>query len=478
MNDRPVLRIRTPGNRDLERRYVFDVVFAEWLGIDYDLEFDDGENVRVALAGDVHGSQIAFPDTFFGTRAEDWLTSRSMPRRPLMRVVLDPVPSTPSGASAGRSAGRSPADSMPVLYGVAAPDGRAWHATDAGAEFSVDIFGSIFFLLTLYEEHVLPNRDRHQRFPSSASVLAAERFMDRPLVDECVEVLWASLSRLWPILRRRPSTFHLRLTHDIDEPWAARRRRRVLGDLLVRHDPRLAARRLRAIRDARIGRFDRDPFDTTDLLMDISERHGLHSVFYIMAGSTIGDVDFRYDISDHRLARVLRRIHERGHEVGLHASYSSFRSAERIRFEFEALTQACRAVGFDQPAWGIRQHYLRFENPLTWRSQEQAGLDHDSTIGWPDRLGFRAGTHREYPVFDLLDRKQLRLRERPLLIMDGVLLTHARDLDDAASRAGILFAECRRYGGDAVLLFHNDTLGQTRLHGFYRDLVEELTRPS
>jgi hypothetical protein len=75
------------------------------------------------------------------------------------------------------------------------------------------------------------------------------------------------------------------LTHDTDELWAARRRRAVLGDLIVRHDPSLAARRLRAICDAQIGRFDRDPFDTFDLLMDISERHGLRSAFYFLAGS-------------------------------------------------------------------------------------------------------------------------------------------------------------------------------------------------
>ena len=81
-------------------------------------------------------------------------------------------------------------------------------------------------------------------------------------------------------------------------------------------------------------------------------------------------------------------------------------------------------------------------------------------------------------MFDLLERKQLRLRERPLLIMDTVLLGVARDLDDAASRTRTVIRACRRYGGDAVLLFHNDTVGQTRHRRLYRDLVEELTRPS
>jgi peptidoglycan/xylan/chitin deacetylase (PgdA/CDA1 family) len=479
MSDRPVLRIRAPGNRAAERRYVFDVVFAEWLGIDHELVFDGGSNVRVALAGDPGESLITFPDVFFAARDEDWLTSRSLPARPLAHVALDPIPSSMWGASQARPADHAPAASIPVLYGVAAPGGPASHATDAGAEFSVDVFGSIFFLLTRYEEAVLRERDIHDRFPSSASSAAAEGFLGRPVVDEYVDVLWMSMSQLWPTLARRPSTFRLQLTHDVDYILASRRRRAVLGDLIVRHDSGLALRRLRAVYDGWGGRFDRDPYDTFGLLMDISERHGLRSVFYFMAGNKIGDVDFRYESSDRAVAGVLGRIHERGHEIGLHASYLSFRSTARIRSEFDALKDACRAVGFDQPTWGIRQHYLRFENPVTWRSQDEAGLDHDSTIGWADQIGFRAGTCREYPVFDLPQRQQLRLRERPLIIMDGALLAYvARDLEDAASRSRAVVDHCRRHGGDAVLLFHNHTVALMRNHRFYGDLVDELIRPT
>jgi hypothetical protein len=101
VSDRPVLRICTRGNRAAERRYLFDVVFAEWLGIDYDLEFDDGPNVRVGLVGDPQGSRITFPDVLFAAREEDWLTLRSLPRRPLSHLVLDPGESSTSARRQG-----------------------------------------------------------------------------------------------------------------------------------------------------------------------------------------------------------------------------------------------------------------------------------------------------------------------------------------------------------------------------------------
>lgn len=477
MSDKAILRICTPPNRVAERRYALDVVFSEWLGVAYELEFRDGPMVTLELAGAPGASRITFPDVLFAAPEEDWLTVRSLPDRPLAHLSPDPLRSSPARSTPAQELQLALQRPVPIVFGVPAPGGHAWHATEAGAEFYVDVFGSVFFLLTRYEEAVLSDRDTHERFPESASLAAGEGFRDRAIVDEYVEILWASLRYLWPALERRRPTFRLQLTHDVDEPWAARRRRALLGDLLLRHDPGLAARRLRAIVDAQVGRFDRDPFSTFDLLMDISEQHGLKSVFYFQAGGKAGDFDFRYEITDHRIARVLRRIHERDHEVGLHASYVSHRSAARIRLELDALKQACRAVGFDQPSWGVRQHYLRFENPLTWRSQDQAGLDHDSTIGWAEQIGFRAGTCREYPVFDLRERQQLGLRERPLLVMDGALLGLAHDLDDAASRTRVVVEQSRRHGGDAVLLFHNHTLGRTRHRLFYRDLVSELTRP-
>jgi hypothetical protein len=150
-----------------------------------------------------------------------------------------------------------------------------------------------------------------------------------------------------------------------------------------------------------------------------------------------------------------------------------------MRLEFDTLRSVCDTAGFDQPAWGVRQHFLRFANPWTWRVQEAAGLDHDSTLGFADRIGFRAGTCREFPVFDLLERQTLRLRERPLLVMDGTLFEYmSLGLAEAAAQVRAIVDPCRMHGGDAVLLYHNHTVAGARRATHYRDLVEDLVRPA
>jgi len=475
------LVIRTPDTWMAERQYVLDVVLSEWLGLEYDLAPGTGSQVVIQLAG--HEGEVTLPDVLLSTPREGWLTEGSMPVSPLARVRIE----------AGQDANdlnrlmsdRSPAGTIPVVYGDPNPQQSIWQRSATGIALSVDVFGSVFFLLTRYEEVVRPVHDRHERFPASASLGATEGFLDRPLADQYVDILWEVMHSLWPGLARRATPFRLRLTHDVDEVWAATGQRAravaraVTGDLVRRHDPDLAARRAGSLFDSWAGRVDRDPYDTFDFLMDTSERHGIHSTFYVMGGNTNPEFDGHYRLSDPRVMRILRRIHDRGHELGLHASYGAYRSADRMQAEFAALRAACSAAGFDQSRWGVRQHYLRFENPLTWRAQESAGLEHDSTLGFADQIGFRAGTCREYPLFDLLDRRELALRERPLLVMDATLFEYlALDPDSAAIRTRDIVGACRRPGGDAVLLFHNSAVAGARWRAFYENLVGGLVQSS
>lgn len=44
----------------------------------------------------------------------------------------------------------------------------------------------------------------HDRFPATASLAYRAGFLDRPQIDEYLEILWAAMRRLWPGLQRKP----------------------------------------------------------------------------------------------------------------------------------------------------------------------------------------------------------------------------------------------------------------------------------
>jgi hypothetical protein len=461
----PKLLVHCPTTYPAERRYVLDVVLRDWLGLDYEVVPAERGDVVIQLEGVLDASQVSLPDVLFATPRDLWLSESSMPIHPLARI----------------DAGRYSA--LPILYATSAQP-AGWTTTSTGRAIDVDVLGSIFFMLTRYEEVVRRLRDEHERFPAYASLGTLEGFTERPVADEYTDLLWAGLQATWPHLTRRGSTYRLRLSHDVDQPWAAVDQpvplvvRSIGADLFERADPALAITRSRALLAARSGRISHDPFDTFELLMTTSEERGLRSTFYFMTGGTSVPLDGRYRIEDLPIGQLLRTIHDRGHEIGLHASYDSYDRPDQMSQEFEALKAACRAVGVEQGSWGVRQHYLRFEAPLTWRIQELAGFEHDSTLGFADQVGFRAGTAREFQVFDVREGRALNLRERPLILMDASLLGYmGLSLDQAMARARQVAAVVRQQNADVVVCFHNSALPGSRQRSRYRNLVRALASP-
>jgi peptidoglycan/xylan/chitin deacetylase (PgdA/CDA1 family) len=433
------LLIEAPAAYEPERRYILDVVLGDWLGLDWHLRVSDRDDVRIAVAEDSGGRCVLLPDVLFATRAEDWLTEAALPA---VRMT----------------------DDFPVLYGSAD---------------EVDVFGTAFFMLSRYEELVIAERDQHGRFPAAASIATEAGFLGTAIVDAHVDWLWRALERTWPRLRRRPGAFEVTLTHDVDDPLStldhsARDAARQLGgDLVRRRDPRLAARRIRSLLGDR--RFD--PNNTFDFLMDVSERHGIRSAFYFLAHRDWTPRDGPYLFEDAWVRSLIGRIADRGHEIGLHASWCTYRDAARTREELERLLRVAEAEGVHQKEWGGRQHFLRWANPDTWRNWAEAGLSYDCTLAYPEAVGFRSGTCHPYRVFDLRARTPLELSEMPFQIMDVTLLSSmALTLDAASAKVMDIAAECRRYGGRLGILWHNNTLLRSeREKRWYEELIATVT---
>jgi uncharacterized protein DUF7033 len=183
----------------------------------------------------------------------------------------------------------------------------------------VDIFRGAFFMLSRYEELVVPARDRHGRFATASSIARAEGFL-LPIVDAYVEVLWSALHQLWPRLKRRPRQFRIALSHDVDRPLASVGRsppKRAAATGRTRScalTPGSPPRRVRSWAGLRRGDHRLDPYNTFDLLMDGSERHATAGAFYFLATEEMTALDGLNTLEQPRIESLVRRIHERGHE--------------------------------------------------------------------------------------------------------------------------------------------------------------------
>jgi hypothetical protein len=465
-----MLRIIQPSGYAEERNYILRVIFEEFMGLSYECHEGSGNTVQIRLAHAPEEGALMWSDVLFQTRPENWLTEASLPKSPL--PIWNAKQDLPDA--------RLVRESIPIIYGRLVEGGRWFTQKEKVIQLGLDVAGSVFFMLTRYEEAVLSFRDKHGRFPAEASLAYREGFLERPIVDEYLEILWACMKRLWPDLKRKEWSYQVYLSHDIDHPLGAVNKswfqvlKNIGGDVIRRKDVDLAFRRFKA---KLIRNYSVDPFNTFSFIMDLSEQYGLKSSFYFKTGFSNEQFDESYSLNSPWMEKLLRNIYERGHEIGLHTSYDAYNDLIRTRSEFEALLRVTDKLNIVQRQWGGRQHYLRWENPVTWQIWEDAGLDYDSTLGFADHVGFRCGTCREFTVFNLNTREPLRLRERPLIAMDTTLLAPqymALRPEQAIEWIERLSSTCRRFEGTFSLLWHNTNLVQAWQGRLYLKILEAI----
>ena len=309
-----MVSIGVPRGASAAKSYVLEIVFREMLKISYSKCEAPVGTYRICR-GD---RSIEFPDIVLTSASDEMPAKHLMPNLPLKSWPVDSL-----GEHTPELVGP-----LPIMFGSPGMD-----LADDFVRCDVDLFGSIFFMLSRYEEVLSPDRDVHDRFPASASLAFKAGFLDRPIVDEYVELLWAMMTHLWPQLKHNRRRGSVLVTCDVDQPFdctlssGAQFLRTFAGDILKRRDVRAAGERIHKRRLHRRGDHRMDPNYTFDWYMDSCEQVGLKAVFYFISGRTAGKVDGCYELSDRAILRLIDKIAIRGHEIGVHGSYNSYRDA-------------------------------------------------------------------------------------------------------------------------------------------------------
>lgn len=381
---------------------------------------------------------LVLPDLFFAQDPTTWLTAEWNPKLPLQSM------DTRDYGWEHLCKDRL----LPVLFPNESPS-LPYSEKEGRHRLDLDIFGVSFYMLSRYEEIVSTATDRHSRFPFSESIACKGNLINRPIVNEYLEILWECLSKLSPNLKRKPREFKINLSHDIDRPQFLNDAKQVTaGNRLALYEK----------------------------LLSMAENHKLTSAFYFLTAVTKPGIDADYSLEDEDIKNLLILINQNGHEIGLHPSYNTFDNPEQTNKESLLLRKCCEKLNIDQGIWGGRQHYLRFKTPKTWLNWESAGMNYDSTLGFAEHPGFRCGICYEYPVFDLTNSVKLNLLERPLIWMDDSLLSkvymgYELGSEEAISYTLALKETCRKYNGDFNLLYHDNYLAEPDHFQFLEEII-------
>lgn len=137
--------------------------------------------------------------------------------------------------------------------------------------------------------------------------------------------------------------------------------------------------------------------------------------------------------------------------------------------------ELARVSGIDNnPTIGVRMHWLYYSKD-SQKMLQDAGFFYDSTSGYNESIGYRAGTTQVFRPKDVD-----RLLELPMHVMDTAMF-YPGHMNLTESEAYELVQKVitltERFGGVMTVNWHQRSLGPERLWGdFYIKLINELKK--
>ncbi len=315
-----------------------------------------------------------------------------------------------------------------------------------------DPFASIFYILTRYEEYNSTLLDQHGRHEGKNTVLYRFNWHHRVMCDHWAEDILDYFKHHCGFNYQK-KIHHPQIipTFDIDKAYAFKHNgllRTVFAnfkDLWKKNADKLLERRMV------ISGSKKDPYDNFDKIYEIHRRGFDVKLFWLLGDYGKYDKNISYKHKRHiRLIKKMGKIAT----IGIHPSYKSNSNEFFVHNEIERLQNI-----LSKHVQNSRQHYLKMTLPNTYETLIEQGIENDYSMGYADICGYRAGTARKHLWFNVLTNQKTKLKIHPFAYMDGTLNEYLGMSPESAQEKIVeLFMEAKKYGGDFIFIWHNDTI--------------------
>jgi len=319
-----------------------------------------------------------------------------------------------------------------------------------------DWLGEIFEWVSCADEYSITKRDSVGRVPFKSTYSGRHQLdISLPYAAIAMRLLNREISKIMPgaatqsVSPFRWGEHFIVNTHDVDflpldrMGSLLRLAANSAISLLSLKSPKVAAKQLWKLLLFLAG--GRNPFNQVTQLAECESQRSLTASYFFIPRKKHRK-DANYSLGKPDVNEIVQLVELLGMEVGLHGSFTSLDAENGLASELDYL----RENGFC--AAGGRQHWLRFTLDRLIASMEKTNMLYDTSLGWSDRVGFRAGACFAFPPYNFEREAAATFLEIPLVAMDQGLLEGPQKPFEEAAR---LLATSRQYGwGGISLLWH------------------------
>jgi hypothetical protein len=333
---------------------------------------------------------------------------------------------------------------------------------------TLDVFSSVFYFISRYEEWQAFEPDSHGRFEAQSSILYRNNFHLKPLVDIWLEELRTELQAFYPQIVFPKPSFNIISTLDIDNVYAYKSKGmiRTLGAFARDF---LTFKFITLIQRTKVVVFKgKDPFDVYEDLSQFCKEHQIPLIcFFLFRSGT--KFDRTLNPKSNVFYNIFNLLNTNKAHIALHPSYDSVTNEELFLEEKAMFDEKA-----NQHTIFSRQHFLRFNIKTTPQLLIKSGIKADFTMGFASEIGFRAGTSHPFFYYDFSKEQATNLLMVPFCAMDGAYTVYKnKSANDMQIQWLNLAREIKNVGGYFISIYHERTF-YDHLYKDFGDLYKKI----
>ncbi|WP_291632273.1 hypothetical protein [Clostridium sp.] len=334
-----------------------------------------------------------------------------------------------------------------------------FYINDGNVTFTFDIIMLSFYLLSCKEEYEIPKKDSMERFIGKYSNRVEK--IDIPFFDVNSHILYEAIKYFNEDLRLKKRQFEIFLNHDVDNINSKNRY------VLLHNCKQMLLRKAPFIKNAKTLIFDilYNRHLQIKNYIKIEKQKNAKSEFYFIVGMK-HRLGKRYELSSIK-KEIGLLINDPHFDIGLHVNFFSYNDEKKIKDEIvfiENFTNTKIISG--------KNHWLRFNVPVTWEVLNNSGIQCDSTLGYSDINGFRASTTQAFIPYNIDSDAIIPIFEVPLVIMDGIIMERQITFEDKWYSIKKIIDEVILYGGTSSVLWHQRVIYDNEYKVMYEKILD------
>jgi len=310
-----------------------------------------------------------------------------------------------------------------------------------------DIFAASFYLISRYEEYLPHLKDVYGRFSYQESIAHKNDFLEDPVIDIWAYKLKESLCSFFPNITFKNRKFKVRTIIDVPSVYYYKNKGflRTIGGAftdLLRFRPKNIYTRLLVI-----FRLKKDPYDTFNWIISKQKQVSDKFLFFFLVGK-FSTFDKNISLVKQSFINIIKLVSDYS-KIGLKLSFFALSNLDTLKKEkadIESITNRDLTIS--------RNSFSKVNLPINYRNLIKLNIREDYTMGYVNKIGFRASTCTPFLFYDIDNDIRTPLLINPYNLMDYSLLKINSFLDKKEKVIQII-DKVKSVNGTFTSVFHN-----------------------